>query len=124
MKNFKSSFFPLALGGLFAGFTNGLLGAGGGIIIVYLLSDLLKDKASSRDIFANSLCVMFPVSLVSCAVYFLRGGIELSSMGLFLLPAILGGVIGGFALSRINTKFLKKIFSLLVIVSGAILALK
>ena len=124
MKNFKSSFFPLTLGGLFAGFTNGLLGAGGGIIIVYLLSALLKDKASSRDIFANSLCVMFPVSLVSCTMYFLRGGIELSSMGLFLLPAILGGVIGGFALSRINTKFLKKIFSLLVIVSGAILALK
>lgn len=115
---------PLAAGGLFAGFTNGLLGAGGGIIIVYLLSALLRDKASSRDIFANSLCVMFPISLVSCAFYFLRGGIDVSSVGLFLLPAIAGGFIGGFALARINTGFLKKLFSLLVVISGVILALK
>ena len=124
MKKFKNSFVPLALGGLFAGFANGLLGAGGGIIIIYLLSSLLKDKASSRDIFANSLCVMFPISLVSCLVYFLRGGIEVPSLGLFLLPAVVGGVVGGFALSRINTTFLKKIFSLLVVISGVILALK
>ena len=124
MKKFKNSFLPLALGGLLAGFANGLLGAGGGIIIIYLLSSLLKDKASSRDIFANSLCVMFPISLVSCLVYFLRGGIEVPSLGLFLLPAVVGGAVGGFALSRINTAFLKKIFSLLVIVSGIILALK
>ena len=124
MKNLKNSFLPLAVGGLFAGFANGLLGAGGGIITVYLLSSLLKDRGSSRDIFANSLCVLFPVSLVSCLVYFSRGGIEVPSLGLFLLPAVVGGVVGGFALSRINTAFLKKIFSLLVVISGIILALK
>ena len=124
MKNLKNSFLPLAVGGLFAGFANGLLGAGGGIITVYLLSSLLKDRVSSRDIFANSLCVLFPVSLVSCLVYFSRGGIKVPSLGLFLLPAVVGGVIGGFALSRINTAFLKKIFSLLVVISGIILALK
>ena len=124
MKNLKNSFLPLAVGGLFAGFANGLLGAGGGIITVYLLSSLLKDRVSSRDIFANSLCVLFPVSLVSCLVYFSRGGIEVPSLGLFLLPAVVGGVVGGFALSRINTAFLKKIFSLLVVISGIILALK
>ena len=40
MKIFKkSSLKPILLvvGGLFAGFVNGLLGAGGGIIIIYLL---------------------------------------------------------------------------------------
>ena len=127
MKIFKkSSFKPILLvvGGLFAGFVNGLLGAGGGIIIIYLLSALLRERASGRDIFANSLCVMFPLSIVSCAVYFSRGGIDLSSIGVLLLPAILGGILGGFALSRVNTSLLKRIFSLLVIVSGVILALK
>ena len=127
MKIFKkSSLKPILLvvGGLFAGFVNGLLGAGGGIIIIYLLSALLRERASSRDIFANSLCVMFPLSIVSCAVYFSRGGIDLSSIGVLLLPAILGGILGGFALSRVNTSLLKQIFSLLVIVSGVILALK
>ena len=127
MKNFKKYSLPpllLAVGGLFAGFVNGLLGAGGGIIIVYLLSALLRERASGRDIFANSLCVMFPLSIVSCAVYFSRGGIDLSSIGVLLLPAIAGGILGGFALSRVNTSLLKRIFSLLVIVSGVILALK
>ena len=127
MKIFKkSSLKPILLvvGGLFAGFVNGLLGAGGGIIIIYLLSALLRERASGRDIFANSLCVMFPLSIVSCAVYFSRGGIDLSSIGVLLLPAILGGILGGFALSRVNTSLLKRIFSLLVIVSGVILALK
>lgn len=127
MKIFKkSSLKPILLvvGGLFAGFANGLLGAGGGIIIIYLLSALLRERASGRDIFANSLCVMFPLSIVSCAVYFSRGGIDLSSIGVLLLPAILGGILGGFALSRVNTSLLKRIFSLLVIVSGVILALK
>ena len=127
MKIFKkSSLKPILLvvGGLFAGFVNGLLGAGGGIIIIYLLSALLRERASGRDIFANSLCVMFPLSIVSCAVYFSRGGIDLSSIGVLLLPAILGGILGGFALSRINTALLKKIFSLLVVISGIILALK
>ena len=124
MKNFKNSFIPLAAGGLLAGFTNGLLGAGGGIIIVYLLSALFREKVSSRDVFANSLCVMFPLSLVSCAFYFFRGGIDISSMGLLLLPALAGGVIGGFALPRIKTRVVKKIFSLLVAISGVILALK
>ncbi len=60
MKNFKkSSLKPILLvvGGLFAGFVNGLLGAGGGIIIIYLLSALLRERASGRDIFANSLYV-------------------------------------------------------------------
>ena len=127
MKIFKkSSLKPILLvvGGLFAGFVNGLLGAGGGIIIIYLLSALLRESASGRDIFANSLCVMFPLSIVSCVVYFSRGGIDLSSIGVLLLPAILGGILGGFALSRVNTSLLKQIFSLLVIVSGVILALK
>ena len=118
------SLIILMLCGAVGGFINGLLGAGGGIIIIYLLSALLRERASGRDIFANSLCVMFPLSIVSCAVYFSRGGIDLSSIGVLLLPAILGGILGGFALSRVNTSLLKQIFSLLVIVSGVILALK
>ena len=121
MKKLKNTPIPLALCGLLAGFTNGLLGAGGGIIIVYALSALLEKKADSRDIFANSLCVMFPVSLVSCFIYFRGGSVGTHSMGTLLLPAIIGGAVGGFALSKINTRTLKMIFSLLVTISGIIL---
>ena len=58
---------PLAvtvLLGVSAGFVNGLLGAGGGILVVLALKKILKKKgADEKDIFANSLAVMLPVSI-------------------------------------------------------------
>jgi len=112
------------IGGICAGFVNGLLGAGGGIIIVYLLSYLLKNTLKHRDIFANTLCVMFPISIVSCIVYALRGDMNIPNVSLFVLPAIIGGIVGGFFLSKINTSLLKKLFSALVVISGIILAVR
>ena len=127
MKKINSSVLFLALGGLAAGFINGMLGAGGGIIIVYLLSFLLKRSdlsLDSRDVFANALCVMLPVSVLSCAIYFFKGSTKLSGFGSFIIPAVLGGIAGGFLLDRIKVGALKKLFALLVIVSGALLIVK
>ena len=128
MKFFNSSALPLLIGGLLAGFANGLLGAGGGIIIVYLLSNkkILGDKVEcdSRDVFANALCVMLPLSVVSCVIYALRGDIVLGGFEPFILPAIIGGVLGGILLCFINTSFPKKLFAALVVISGILLIIK
>ena len=136
MKKEKHTAALLLLGGFGAGFVNGLLGAGGGIIIVYLLSYLAKRRRahsspdgsftalSQHDILANALCIMFPISVVSCTVYFLRGNIVGSQISFFIIPAVFGGVIGGIALPHIKAELLRKIFSLLVIISGMILAIR
>ncbi|MBR2388603.1 MAG: TSUP family transporter [Clostridia bacterium] len=120
MKFFKASTILLALGGILAGFVNGLLGAGGGIIIVFVLSKLIKE-GDSRDIFANALCVMLPLSIVSCTVYVLNGSTSFGGFSIFIIPAILGGLLGGFLLCKINTFFLKKLFAALVAISGVLL---
>ena len=124
MKFFKSSFFLIAIVGLVAGFVNGLLGAGGGIIIVFILSKLIKKEAAPRDIFANALCIMLPLSALSCIIYALNGSINFEGSLPFFIPAIAGGIIGGILLSKINTELLKKIFALLVAVSGILMIAK
>lgn len=120
----KNNFF-LPVTGFLSGLANGLLGAGGGIIVIYALSYALKDTdTDKKDIFANALCVMLPISAVSCISYALSGNLVISGLGLYAVPAILGGIAGGFLLHRIKTSALKKLFAALVIYSGLMLVIK
>ena len=107
--------------GFLAGVANGLLGAGGGILIVFGLSPLTAGNAEARrDVFANALCVMLPVSLISLIAYASAGRIpseaELSPI---LIPCVLGGAAGALFLHRVNASLLQKLFALIVIWSGA-----
>ena len=123
-KAVKDKFFLSAMGFL-SGLANGLLGAGGGIIIVYALKYKLRDlDCDPRDIFANALCVMLPISVLSWILYAKAGNLSVSGLGVYILPAILGGLAGGAILGRINTGFLKKLFAALVIYSGITLMIK
>lgn len=115
----------LIITGFAAGTANGMLGAGGGIIIVYGLSAALGPSLSDkRDIYANALCVMLPVSVVSCVLYALRGSMNVPEFGKYVIPAVLGGIAGGFLLGRIPSGTMKKIFAALVIVSGVLLMIR
>ena len=117
--------YYLALMGVLAGIVNGLLGAGGGIIVVCAISVALSDELCDvRDVFSNALCVMLPISAVSCVGYALMGELSADGIGVFIIPAILGGVAGGLLLGRINTTLLKKLFAAIVIYSGIMLIVK
>ena len=120
----KNRYYLGVMGGL-AGLVNGLLGAGGGIIAVFALRAALdQSEAEARDIFANALCVMLPISIVSCVGYALMGEIHTEGLGAFIIPAIVGGALGGLLLGRINAEFLKKLFAALVVYSGIMLIIK
>ena len=124
MNFFKGKLPVVILGGSIAGFINGLLGSGGGIIIVFLFSLVMKDKSDARDIFANTLCVTLPISIVSCVVYLLNGNFDIKGFSPFIIPAIAGGLVGGFLLDRTNTVLLKRIFALLITISGILLVVR
>ncbi len=113
--------FPLlALSGLAAGLANGLLGAGGGIIITFAFARLLRGKENAgHDIFANVVAAMLPMTAVSAVIYALGGKLNIKESAPFLLPAVLGGIIGALLLGKINVKWLRRIFAVLVIFSGA-----
>lgn len=105
--------------GLLSGFINGLLGAGGGIIIVFGMMPLIsRENGSARDVFANALAVMLPVSFVSLISYFLSGRLVGERFGIYVLPAAIGGLVGAYILDKMNVSLLKKIFAAIVIWSG------
>ena len=106
--------------GLAAGLVNGLLGAGGGILIVFGLTPLLgRDAENRRDIFANALCVMLPVSVVSLINYTAAGHLPQADFAPILIPCVIGGLAGALLLDRVNTTALQRLFAIIVIWSGA-----
>lgn len=129
MKNFSlmrgGVVLKLLIIGLAAGVTNGLLGAGGGTVIVYGIASVLgKQLKDGNDVFATALCVMLPVSVVSCIIYAARGHIQTDGFGVFAIPAIVGGVVGGLLLGKIKSAAVKKLFSVLVVISGILLIIR
>ena len=124
--------------GTLGGFINGLLGAGGGIVITLALSRLLpKDEESRRSVFASSLCVTVPLSLLTLARYasstdgslsemfssFSDSPFPLVSYGaeLLFLAAAIGGIVGGLLLGKIGSVALSRIFAIICAVSGVLM---
>ena len=121
----KKEVTMLALGAIGAGFLSGLLGAGGGIVLVHGAERILpREYHDGRDVFANALCVMLPISAVSAIAYVMRGSVHGLDFSRFILPAILGGAGGGLLLSVIDTRLLRLIFSALVVWSGITMILR
>ena len=111
--------------GFLAGAVNGLLGAGGGIIIVYGMAYALREKECDlRDFYANALCVMLPISAFSCVRYAARGNLATDGMGRYVIPALIGGFVGGLLLGKIKVDALKRLFAALVIYSGIVLIIR
>jgi len=107
----------LALLGIFAGFVNGFLGTGGGIILMLALSLLPKRaRIPARDKFATVIAVILPLSLISVLVY--NESSVLSEAAPYIPAGILGGLFGAFLLDKLRVGFLKKLFAVMVIWAG------
>ena len=93
--------------------------------MVYALSYSLGEEIKDgRDVFANALCVMLPISAVSCVSYAIAGNLTVSGIGVYAIPAIIGGIVGGILLGKIRLTALRKLFAALVIYSGIVLIIK
>ena len=122
MRRFLKKTLPVCLLGLVAGLINGLLGAGGGIVIVLGLKKRLeKERGDTRSLYTSALAVMLPLSLVSVWRYARAGQISTARISAFLLPALLGGALGALLLRRFSPRVLSRLFSALVLMSGILL---
>ncbi|MBO5715417.1 MAG: TSUP family transporter [Clostridia bacterium] len=112
--------------GLLAGATNGILGAGGGIIVTYFLSHALTfDQKQENGVFANAVATMLPLSVISLSIYLYKGYINLDTSFFTLIPsALIGGIVGAYLLTKLHLKVVKTIFSILVIICGAMMIFK
>ena len=122
MKRFFLQILPIIAIGLGAGFLNGLLGAGGGILIVFGLNRWLGPRlADPRSVFASAIAVMLPLSLLSAVQYLRQGSLDMAYLPFLIPPAIAGGVIGGLLLRRLSPVALSRLFAAVVLVSGIVL---
>ena len=102
--------------GAAAGIVNGIFGAGGGMILVPLLSKWagLDYKAA----LATSVAVILPVSISSALVYIFGHGFDFTSALPYALGGLLGGFIGGRIFKNVPVKWMRRIFALFVIYGG------
>ena len=113
MRNVK---FGMVLAGACAGLVAGLFGAGGGLVLVPLLT-LLTDT-EENDLFSSSISIILPICLVCIAVAAMSVGIPFRPA----LPYLLGSVIGGLCAAlwgpKIPARWLHRGLGLLILWGG------
>lgn len=102
-------------GGLIAGFANGLLGAGGGMLAVPALQ---KSGLGRKEAHANSVAVIMPLSLFSAVLYLVNGSVTVSDALLFVPWGLIGAAVGTFLLRKLPDKWIRRLFAVFMIWAG------
>lgn len=108
--------WPARIAGGAAGLANGLFGGGGGMVFLPILSRW--GTLSQRKLYATCVGVIFPVCLVSAAVYVWRGGVSLLAALPYLCGGLIGGALGGKLYGRVSTTVLKWLFAAFLFYAG------
>lgn len=106
----------MIISGACAGMVAGLFGAGGGLVLVPLLT-LLTD-VEDTSIFASSISIILPICAVCLIVTALTGGITLRPALPYLLGSALGGLCAGVWGRRIPVLWLHRGLGLLILWGG------
>ncbi len=108
-------------GGFAVGFVNALLGAGGGMLAVPILTKLEKNRKKAHS---SSVAVIMPLSVLSAFLYLKSGDVTFGDALPFLPFGLVGAAVGTYLLKKISNKMLCRIFALLMIWAGIRLLLK
>ncbi len=112
MKKEKLYFYLL---GAVTGICNGLFGSGGGIVAVPMLQ---KGGVPVKNSHATSLALTLPLSAVSAFFYACGNSFQWSD-ALPLIPfGLAGALAGSLLMKKIPNTLLKKVFGILLIISG------
>ena len=112
----KNHVFGLILAGLGAGAINGLFGAGGGMVLVPLLT--LLTPLEEEEIFGSSVAIILPICIISIIATVASTPLPWKAA----LPYLIGSAAGGFASGiwgkNIPVKWLHKALGLLIVWGG------
>ena len=104
------------LAGIIAGAINGLLGAGGGMVLVPLLT--LFSSIDNRQVFSTSVAIILPICLVSLSISPGLTNLPWSEAWPYLLGAVPGGILAGIFAKKIPVKWLHRGLGVLIIYGG------
>ena len=106
----------LILSGLAAGAVTGLFGAGGGMILVPLLSWLTP--LSEEEIFPSSVSIILVLCLVTLTATALTGTLTWHSAVPYLLGSAAGGILAGLFGRKIPVIWLHRLLGILILWGG------
>lgn len=111
----------LLITGAFAGVLAGLLGVGGGIVIVPFLFHLLTGFGLSTSVamplaVGTSLSTIILTSIVSARNHYAKGGVDVSLVKTWLIPVLIGVILGSLAPSIIDGTKVKMAFGIMLII--------
>lgn len=106
----------MLFGGAFVGFVNGFFGAGGGMLLVPLLTYGLGFQEKQSH--ATAISIILPLSIVSSIVYIENGVVDFKIFAPTLVGVIVGGIIGALFLAKTSNKILSFVFFLVMLVAG------
>ena len=111
----KSNFGAIAAGTA-AGIVNGLFGAGGGMVLVPLLT--LLTNLEDREVFPASVSIMLPMCVVSLCISSLGRELPWNAALPYLIGSTLGGVLAGIFGKKIPTVWLHRGLGILILWGG------
>ncbi len=112
----KHTFFTSAIGGLLAGFLNGLFGSGGGTVIVPFLETFLdQDEHTSH---ATAILIILCFTIVSLFFYGRRHHLDYALALSVSAGGVVGGLIGAKLLKKLSGNALRKIFGSFMLVAA------
>ncbi len=106
----------LALAGAAAGAVNGLMGTGGGMVLLPVLS--LSGAIKEEEMFSSSVAIMFPICIVSLIASAFAAPLPFRDALPYLLGSIPGGLLAGKFSHRIPVKWLHRILGAMILWGG------
>lgn len=108
--------YGILLAGSCAGFITGLFGAGGGMVLVPLLTWL--SYLDESEIFPSSISIILPICIVSLVMTALAGQIPWKEALPYLYGSALGGIAAGSLGQKIPVKWLHRGLGVLILWGG------
>lgn len=118
MNNKKKKISNLAVTGITSGFLNGFFGSGGGVVAVMFLRKIIGDEKKAH---ASATLLILVMSSVSLFLYGIYGHVNWIDGWRFVPGGLVGAIIGTITLKKINPTKLRKLFGIILIISGGVM---
>lgn len=121
-KETKGKFFEvikLVGVGLVSGFINGFFGAGGGLLLVPMISYARKDDAKTSH--ATTLVCVLCMCLASSVFYFIKKQVDYKLFFVCTIGGIAGSLIGTKLLKKLKNNVIDLVFSFVLMIAGVLM---
>lgn len=106
----------MAVAGFLAGCVTGLFGAGGGMVLVPLLTALTH--LEGEQVFPSSIAIILPICITSLIMTYAAGALQIGPALPYLIGSALGGLIAGLWGKKVPVAWLHRGLGILILWGG------